>query len=527
MGQLDEILTRLSELPDEERSEVERRALEETRSMLWVPNPGAQTEAYFSEADELAFGGEAGPGKTDLLLGLSLNEHAQSLLLRRTNKEVIGLIERMTEIVGSRSGYSGKDGIWRLPGRAIELGGCEHENDKQKYKGRPHDLIGIDEVVDFTESQYLFITTWNRSSDPNQRCRIVATLNPPTAAVGLWVLRRWAPWLDPKHPRPARSGELRWFTSIDGEDTEVDGRGPHIVAGREVFAKSRTFIRGRLNENPDLANSGYEGRLAGLPEELREVYLEGKFEAALRDAPNQTIPTAWVRAAQERWVSNPPPGVPMCAIGVDASGGGKDPMIIQPRYDGWFSVPTEIEGKDMPMESLGTFGAGQVIARRRDNALVVIDMGGGYGGSMYEHLKDNGVECAAFKGAEASTRRSRDGKLRFTNKRTAAYWFFREALDPGQPGGSPIMLPDHPRVISDLTAPTFEVTPRGIKLEPKDSVVERLGQSPDYGDAIVMCWFEGPRETTAALEWAERREQQSIRGRRPRVVMGHGSARGR
>ena len=48
-------------------------------------------------------------------------------------------------------------------------------------------------------------------------------------AEGLWVIKHWAPWLDPMHPRPAYPGELRWFTTgPDGEDAEVDGCGPHL-----------------------------------------------------------------------------------------------------------------------------------------------------------------------------------------------------------------------------------------------------------------------------------------------------------
>ena len=37
-----------------------------------------------------------------------------SLLLRRTNKEALGLVERMAEIIGDRDGWSGLAGIWRL-----------------------------------------------------------------------------------------------------------------------------------------------------------------------------------------------------------------------------------------------------------------------------------------------------------------------------------------------------------------------------------------------------------------------------
>ena len=136
---------------------------------------------------------------------------------------------------------------------------------------------------------------------------------------------------------------------------------------------------------------------------------------------------------------------------------------------------------------------------------------------MYEHLRNNDIEVKSYKGAESTIRRSRDGKLRFVNKRTAAYWAFREALDPGQPGGSPIQLPDDATLVSDLTAPTFDITPNGIKLEPKEKVCERLGRSTDRGDAVVMAWFEGPRETTSALEWADRKER---RGGIRNVVLG-------
>src|SRR3546814_17442015 len=53
--------------------------------------------------------------------------------------------------------------------------------------------------------------------------------------------------------------------------------------------------------------------------------------AARADAANQVIPTMWVIEAQKRWTPKPPPGVPMCAIAADASGGGRDPIILQTR----------------------------------------------------------------------------------------------------------------------------------------------------------------------------------------------------
>jgi hypothetical protein len=136
---------------------------------------------------------------------------------------------------------------------------------------------------------------------------------------------------------------------------------------------------------------------------------------------------------------------------------------------------------------------------------------------MYERLKENGIEVVGFRGAEATPRRSKEGKFKFTNKRSAAHWLFREALDPGQPGGSPIALPPSPRLVADLTAATFEVGSNGIKVEPKDAVCARLGRSTDYGDAVIMAWFEGDRQSTKALDWIDTGFARGS-NRRPQVI---------
>jgi hypothetical protein len=215
--------------------------------------------------------------------------------------------------------------------------------------------------------------------------------------------------------------------------------------------------------------------------------------AAREDTVNQAIPTAWVLEAQNRWKSQPPEGIPMCAMGVDASGGGKDPMIIARRFDGWFEEMHTTAAKDLPMDSLGRHSVGIIISLRRHEAKVIIDMGGGYGGSMYEILKENKIDPIPHKGAEKSMARTSDRNLGFYNKRSQVIWQFREALDPNQDGGSPIALPRDPELLADLTAPTFEIGSRGIQVESKEKVVARLGRSTDKGDATVMAWSGGDR----------------------------------
>src|SRR5690606_4870391 len=64
----------------------------------WLPQPGPQTEAYYSEADETLYGGAAGGGKTDVIIGLATTAHYRSLIFRSQAKDLDGLWDRLTEV---------------------------------------------------------------------------------------------------------------------------------------------------------------------------------------------------------------------------------------------------------------------------------------------------------------------------------------------------------------------------------------------------------------------------------------------
>lgn len=487
---LDDILARLDALPRDEQE----RVLQEAHAIapeIWIPNVGPQTTAYFSEADEIFYGGSAGGGKSDLLFGLALTQHKRSLLLRRTNKEASKMVERLVEIVGHRNGYNGQEHVWRFQdGRLIEIGGVQLEEDKQKYKGTPHDFIGWDEVSDFTESQFRFVNIWNRSAIPGQRSRVIAAGNPPTTPEGLWVIKYWGPWLDETHANPAMPGELRWFTTINGAEVEVDGPGPwDDGSGQMVVARSRTFIPSKLEDNPDLERSGYRSTLAALPPELRAAYLEGKFDAGLKDAPFQVIPTDWVKAAQSRWREDGGKEFAMTAMGFDPAGGGDDEAALAFRFGGWVAPIITAEGA---VTADGDFSASTIFKHRKDGCVVVVDMGGGYGGSVAMRLKDNSVECAKFNGAEGTTAKARDGSnLSFRNKRAEAWWRLREMLNPEGEQAAYVALPPDPELRADLCAPSWTMSAGGILVESKDDIRKRLGRSTNKGDAVVMCLSMG------------------------------------
>jgi len=517
---LDEILNRLNGLSPEDRKAVEHEAIEATKSMRFIPSPGPQTEGYFSSADVLLFGGNPGGGKTALEIGLALNEHYRSLIVRRNFTDLEGLIDTAKKIVGSDDDFiGGSRPKYRKPdGGVIHFAGL---GDKgiAGHQGVDHDLICFDEAAQFPEALVRLLMGWLRTDRPGQRTRVVMASNPPLDSVGDWLIDYFGPWLNENYPNPAQPGELRYFLpDDDGRDVECNKGDWTLLAGQKVYAQSRTFVPSKFTDNPFYDAQKYATTLAGVPAEFRERLISGNFMLARQDQPHQVIPTAWIRAAQERWKPTPPEGIPMCAMGVDASGGGDDPMIIANRHDGWYAPLIEIPGKDIPMDHIGPHCAGLVISHRKHDALVVIDMGGGYGGSTHDHLKANSVEVAQYKGAEATTKRSRDGKMRFTNTRSAAYWMFREALDPAQDGGSPINLPEDPVLVADLTAPTFEITPNGIKVEKKEDVCDRLGRSTDRGDAVVMAWFMGGKMATHYGVW--RQDQRVNRHVMPTINLG-------
>ena len=322
----------------------------------------------------------------------------------------------------------------------------------------------------------------------------------------------FAPWLDSRYPKPAEPGELRWCVSDeDGQDFWVDGPNAKIDSGQQntdgsvryLIPMSRTFIPGTLADNPFYADTGYAAQLDALPEPLRSAIRDGNFMAARQDDPEQVIPTEWIRLAQARWTQEPPFQVPMCAMGVDGAR-GNDEIAIARRYDGWFAELLTMKGRDIAAEGTephGTDLAGLVVKHHRNSAICVFDGGETTGAQAAGHLKEKGMDVVVHLGMDPSIRRTVDQKLKFYNKRAEIIWKFREALDPGQDGGSPIALPDDQMLVSDLTAVHWELTTNGIKVTPKRDVVKLLGRSPDRGDAVQMCWSAGERARTHFIQW--------------------------
>lgn len=518
-------------MPEDARKAVEEEAYEATKHLTFVPNCGPQTEAYFSKADILLYGGEPGGGKTGLLIGLALNEHHRSLIVRKQFTDLEGVIDNAKEMVGSDEGFvGGTRPKYRKPnGGVIHFEGMSSGDTIDTGKqGTPHDLIGVDEGAQLPENAIRMLLGWNRTKKQGQRCRMVIASNPPLNSVGDWMIDFFGPWLNENHPNPAKQGELRWFIiNENGVSEEVPGPEPVEREGEVYEPHSRTFIRSGLQDNPHINADDYRKRLQAMPEPHRTMLVSGNFMLARKDADFQVIPTAWVAAAQARWTPQPPQGMAMTAMALDPAGGGADSAEIARRYGGWYAELVSAQGEET---ADGSATAATVVKHRRDSCPVVVDVGGGYGGGVTMRLKDNGIEAVGFNGANGSSQRTKDGSLSFANKRAEVWWRFREALDPDQEGGSAIALPPDPVLRADLTAPTWELTARGIVIEPKVKIGPegkitgglrmRLGRSPGKGDAVVMALSEANKAIMRA-------HTRTPGGRTPKVNLGHAAKRRR
>lgn len=203
----------------------------------------------------------------------------------------------------------------------------------------------------------------------------------------------------------------------------------------------------------------------------------GEFHASDEES---VIPLAWLEAAIERWhdwdrAGRPSPGGPLWT-GVDVGRGGDESVLAH--RDGW-AIWLEANRRRDTMS--------QVAALQGLEGRAIIDVIG-LGAGVYDRLRELHAKPLAYTGSGKTTVRDRSGKYGFVNVRSAAYWNLRELLDPAY---DPVLaLPPDDLMISDLTTPRWDVTtgiPPKYQVEPKDKVVERLGRSPDRGDAVAMA----------------------------------------
>lgn len=418
-------------------------------------------------------------------LWLARHEHQSALIIRRSFPQLERtFIPRALERFKDPTCYNGSKHTWSFrDGCRIEFGYLDSQKDVYQYQGAEFDGLFVDELTQIPRDWYLYLVSRLRSTRPGHRCRIVATSN-PGGEFESWVVERWAPWLDDTHPRPAASGEVRWFKRLPTEqyaEIETDASDPE--------ATSRTFVRMQLSDNPYLAGSDYEKNLSLLPEPYRSQLRDGRWKIGDNDDAWQVIPTEWVRLAQERWREEDQPEGPPDVVGVDVARGGKDRTVFSPRWGSWYGRQATFPGDKTPDGPAVVARISMLRPQPATTTVLNIDVIG-VGSSVYDGARER-YRAVALQSAEATNARDKSRTLGFMNKRAEWWWKFREALDPAS--GEDVALPPDPELKADLTSVKWRPCQKGVQIEPKEDIIARIDRSPDKGDSCVYASAK-PRE---------------------------------
>jgi hypothetical protein len=266
----------------------------------WAPQPGPQTDALSATwCNELFYGGAAGGGKSDLLLGDFLQdvptygEAWQGVIFRRTYPELEELMGRAHDIFPSTGAtWNEVHKTYRWPNGAwLKFRYLEQERHRQRYQGHQYTWIGWDELTQWaTDKAYRYLRARLRSPHdvPTKRIRSAAN---PGGPGHHWVRSYFV------NPAP----------------------GGYEVLEDRVTQMSRMFVPARLTDNLILvqADPGYAARLRGLGSEaLVRAWLDGDWnivEGAFFDCwsekmilPPVELPKDWLRFRSADWGSASP-----------------------------------------------------------------------------------------------------------------------------------------------------------------------------------------------------------------------------
>lgn len=239
---------------------------------------------------------------------------------------------------------------------------------------------------------------------------------------------------------------------------------------------------GRINESWAIEKK----RLWGEQSAIYQNRVLGEFHTSDADG---VIPLSWIEAANERWETwkdEQDTWLSFTCVSADiARSTDGDRTVLALRHQ---HVITELRRYAVADTMISTGHVASILQARGGYSVVDVI---GVGGGVVDRLREQKFKVTAFNAGEApdSKMKDRSGELEFLNVRAAAWWKFRELLDPAF--GSQICLPPDDELTGDLCAPHWKMTSSGkIQIESKDEIRKRLKRSTDAGDAVVMAFYE-------------------------------------
>lgn len=273
------------------------------------PQAGPQEAFLSTPADIAIYGGSAGGGKTWGLLLEPMrhigNPKFGAVIFRRTTVQIKnegGLWDESMNLYPSAGGDPKEHSLtWKFrSGATISMSHLEHEKTVLNWQGSQIALLLFDELTHFSESQFFYMLSRNRSMC-GVRPYVRATCNPDADS---WVAKFIAWWIDDLTglPIPERAGKLRWFVRVGEALFWADSPeelAHHTMLNEEgvsvpIPPKSVTFIPAKLTDNKALmaADPGYMATLLALPMVERERLLGGNWK--IRPAAGLYFNRSWV-----------------------------------------------------------------------------------------------------------------------------------------------------------------------------------------------------------------------------------------
>ena len=153
------------------------------------------------------------------------------------------------------------------------------DEDVYRWQGSQMTFIGFDELTHFTERQFFYMLSRNRSTC-GVKPYIRATCNPDSDS---WVANFISWWINPDtgYPVKERSGKIRYMARINDEIIWGNSKVEFIKYGiSEIDIKSVTFIASTLQDNKILMEKdpSYMANLKALPLVEKERLLYGNWK---------------------------------------------------------------------------------------------------------------------------------------------------------------------------------------------------------------------------------------------------------
>lgn len=266
---------------------------------LLTPQKGPQEKFLSTRASICIYGGAAGGGKTyGLLLSALRYKNVKGFgctIFRKNYNQIFaqgGLWDEANEMYAGIKGAQKRisEGAWSFNDTdgnqvsKVSFAHIERDDELQKWQGSQICEIGFDELTHFSEKQFFFMLSRNRSTcgvEPFVR----ATCNPDADS---WVAEFISWWIDQDtgYPIPERSGMIRWMyrenDQIHWADTKEElWKEFNLVTEEDREApKSVTFIMSRVEDNQALlkVNRGYLANLKALSTVERERLWKGNWK---------------------------------------------------------------------------------------------------------------------------------------------------------------------------------------------------------------------------------------------------------